>query len=667
MNKKIICRVSLAAIAILSLIGLLRPQEVFAASSTDPWWVQQAIDDSDQEGCTRKTSGFGWLLCSANKFISGAALNIFDVVDGLLMTDPDVFQNVALIEGWKTVRNIANLAIFAMLVVVILSQISGIGISNYGIKKSLPRILAVVVLINLSLILCRIAVDVMNLSAEAIKNTFETLTATARQRITYDPGNAFAALMGGGTHMVLMVALAFFGTKSFLASGESIVMLGLFAIVAIIIGIILFFATIVVRSALVVLLSVTAPGAIILAVFPGTKKTFNKWFDLFKGVLICYPMAALMVYGGDFAATIAMAALGVNEITVGVGSTAIHIPVNVFTLMVAAAANIAPLIMLPGLVIKSTGAIGAAMQGFARTMTSAISGFAGGTAPIQNLQRKETDMRNRIRAGVDKDGNERTGRLARFMRSNSPEDRMEAQKALAASRARRRSENIAGELGGMDADDETSKAAYDSYVSGESFEVTNEDAVNEKFDDIFGSSSDADEIASKVDGLMRYINEQNPKNGAEDILKKRLDGISDGRIRQAVAAKRLARSGGNMMAKTPQDHAYYSMLARGDNVQAFVRQGNKDVVNPALMEEVVNNSDYGFNAAALSNYAKPMLGGLASYVRSHGGNDQTSRRIASAYTQMLQTSGYGSNAASEDFDGLKAAIISKGLGGEGLS
>ena len=50
-----------------------------------------------------------------------------------------------------------------MFLAIIISQLTGFGISNYGIKKMLPRLIIAAILVNLSIYICQIAVDLSNI------------------------------------------------------------------------------------------------------------------------------------------------------------------------------------------------------------------------------------------------------------------------------------------------------------------------------------------------------------------------------------------------------------------------------------------------------------------------------------------------------------------------
>ena len=73
----------------------------------------------------------------------------------MFTTDSVSAQNVPY-EGWNTFRDIANVIFVILLMVVIFSQLTGVGIDNYGIKKILPKLIIAAILINLSYLICLI-------------------------------------------------------------------------------------------------------------------------------------------------------------------------------------------------------------------------------------------------------------------------------------------------------------------------------------------------------------------------------------------------------------------------------------------------------------------------------------------------------------------------------
>lgn len=76
--------------------------------------------------------------------------------------DNDVIQGIKT--GWKTVRDVANMFFILFMVIVAFGTI--LRLNEYGVKKLLPKIIIVALLINFSLVLCSIVVDFSNITAD---------------------------------------------------------------------------------------------------------------------------------------------------------------------------------------------------------------------------------------------------------------------------------------------------------------------------------------------------------------------------------------------------------------------------------------------------------------------------------------------------------------------
>ena len=103
--------------------------------------------------------GLGWLICPVMTFVANINDAAYGAISGFLDIKPAILSsgdNSGAKQGWDFFRNIAN-AIFAVIFLwIIFSQISNVGVSNYGIKKILPRLIIGALLVNLSYYLCQL-------------------------------------------------------------------------------------------------------------------------------------------------------------------------------------------------------------------------------------------------------------------------------------------------------------------------------------------------------------------------------------------------------------------------------------------------------------------------------------------------------------------------------
>lgn len=130
-----------------------------------------AEDSSTQDGvepCYSAAASLGWIVCPVIQGVGNAVSGIYDqivapflTIDASLLSSGD--GSTSTYSGWKIFRDFANIVFVIMFLIVILAQVTGIGISNYNIKKILPRLIVVAVLVNLSFVICQLAVDLSNI------------------------------------------------------------------------------------------------------------------------------------------------------------------------------------------------------------------------------------------------------------------------------------------------------------------------------------------------------------------------------------------------------------------------------------------------------------------------------------------------------------------------
>ncbi len=74
--------------------------------------------------------------------------------------------------AWGYMRDITGIALIIVVLLIIISQLTGYGIENYGIKKMLPRLIVAILAINLSFLICQVSVDVSNIAGHGLNGFF---------------------------------------------------------------------------------------------------------------------------------------------------------------------------------------------------------------------------------------------------------------------------------------------------------------------------------------------------------------------------------------------------------------------------------------------------------------------------------------------------------------
>ena len=250
-----------------------------------------AVSGTSSDTCKTSLGAIGWLVCPTTGKIAEAVDWLYRKIEDLLVIQPISAEDGSPIyEIWKYCLGMTNIVFIIFLLVVIYSQITGIGISNYGIKKSLPKLIIAAVLVNLSFLICLLAVDVSNILGSSLRGLFvsveESTMASSTEAISTVSYADLYSAFAGGTGLAIGGAVVAFEAGAI----WMLIPVILGAIVAVATGLI----TIALRQAVVTLLVMISPLAMVAYVLPNTEKWFRKWKDLLFKMLVFYPMFSLL-------------------------------------------------------------------------------------------------------------------------------------------------------------------------------------------------------------------------------------------------------------------------------------------------------------------------------------------------------------------------------------
>jgi hypothetical protein len=203
---------------------------------------------------------------------------------------------------WAIVRDIANALFVVAFLVVIYSQISNVGISNYGVKKMLPRLIITAVLVNISYWICALAVDVSNYLGYAIHDMF--LGIFNAMSTTENYGNITAlswssvasAVLSGGTAVTALGLYAKFVVLGGSLPGALYLLIPI--LVGILMAVLVALLVMAARQALITVLIIVSPLAFVAYILPNTEKYFTKWRELLTTMLLMFPIFAV-IFGGS--------------------------------------------------------------------------------------------------------------------------------------------------------------------------------------------------------------------------------------------------------------------------------------------------------------------------------------------------------------------------------
>ncbi len=266
------------------------PKDATGTPTTTP--TDPGSSDPDKlGGPTCKGGGLGWIICPIISAIQVATDRLQDALQYFLSVNPLPVGTGPIYESWNNIRNISNIAFVIAFFAIILSQATSIGISNYGIKRLLPRLIAIVIATNVSYYICSFAIDIFNILGVGIASLFTLVGGEAGSTIVVRGGEG--ALMTGA----IVVALTWAITTG------AIVEIFPF-LVAAFMALLMTFLVLIARQALLILLVVFSPLAFVAGLLPGTQQWLNRWSGMFIGMLAMYPIVMALFAAGELATAI---------------------------------------------------------------------------------------------------------------------------------------------------------------------------------------------------------------------------------------------------------------------------------------------------------------------------------------------------------------------------
>lgn len=308
---------SLQGIATADPASPTTPPGETITTPTTPTTPAEKPAETPPETCSDAISGVGWIVCPGTGFFANAIDGIYSIISDFLNVKPITFASDSPLHTvWRYFRDLTNIIFVILLIVVIYSHLTGLGLSNYNIKRILPRIIVAAVMINLSFLLCTLAVDISNLLGAGLRGFFNSIAEiTAKtSRFGGDAGLGWGQIAG-----LLLTGVGTGGLAVILAGGIKTVLLlfipvVLGGLVAVLSGLL----TIAARQAVIWLLVMTAPLAFVAYLLPNTEHWFKKWRTIFFQMLFFYPIFSLL-FGASSLAGFAIVASADNAYSVILG------------------------------------------------------------------------------------------------------------------------------------------------------------------------------------------------------------------------------------------------------------------------------------------------------------------------------------------------------------
>ncbi|MFH1225726.1 MAG: hypothetical protein V1684_00360 [bacterium] len=218
-------------------------------------------------------------------FIGHLLVAITDILFSVAQYDKFVDNNVVL-TGWPVIRDFCNM--FFILILLVIAFATILRVENYGIKRLLPKLVIMAVLINFSKTICGLLIDFSQIIMLTLINSVGNAA-----------GNLYEAFgIGKIWEIQSIVSGDVFTDKSITGiSLFSSLLLGL--VILIIAGIVISIYTIILAFRIVAfwILIILSPLAFIASTLPGLSgRVFSPWLSQFTNYLIVGPVMAFFLW-----------------------------------------------------------------------------------------------------------------------------------------------------------------------------------------------------------------------------------------------------------------------------------------------------------------------------------------------------------------------------------
>ena len=303
------------AVSYLLRSGIYDPSTQSSSTKISIANAPEADGDDDGDNCKVNV---GWFVCPATQLIADRMDGVLDIIKSFLIVhtlQTDTTKNNPIYEIWQKVRDVSNICFVLVFLLIIYAQITNQGLSNYGIKSMLPRLIIGAILVNVSYWISGALVDTSNVLGSSIQQFFTDVRhgLSSHGRLGDElswTGVTGVVLAGGGVLGKVVVANG--------GIGPSLTLLTTMLVGAIVAAIVAM-VVLAMRQALITLCIIVAPLAFVAYVLPSTNKYFDKWKDLFATMLLMFPLISFIFGAAQLAgyAIIANAGDSITQIIIG--------------------------------------------------------------------------------------------------------------------------------------------------------------------------------------------------------------------------------------------------------------------------------------------------------------------------------------------------------------
>lgn len=312
------------------------------------------LDDPGQQANTTSCAlqGIGWIVCPLTTAMAGITDSLYGWIQNFLKVQPlniniDASDNTTYI-AWSSMRTFANLVFVIVFLIIIFSQLTGSGVSNYGVKKMLPRLVVAAILVNISYWVAAIAVDVFNILGSGVYAIVRNLPLGNISITDNIWETVLGWLLAGGAGGSLAIGGYALLTGAAAGTLTAAMWIAIVFVLGAVLALVIAFLILAARQALIIVLIIIAPLAFVAYILPNTEKYFTLWRKALTTLLLFYPLFALLFSGSYIVGMIIIGSAGQANDEAAVGMTVI----------LGMAVMVVPLAITPLIMRFSTGVLG---------------------------------------------------------------------------------------------------------------------------------------------------------------------------------------------------------------------------------------------------------------------------------------------------------------------
>ena len=228
--------------------------------------TDEQTDEDSQATCEESLFGIGWIICPGQNLITTVIGWFLGFIDDTMNWTLLASNSNDIVPIWQDFVNIANIVFAIAFLILIYSMATSTGLSNYSVKKLLPRLIVVAVIVNTSFYICAALVDLSNIAG---KGAYALMTSRM-----------------SGSNFINLLPNLLTSTVGFAGAAVATVVFGGTMLIAI--AIILL--AVAFRQLALLVLVIISPVAFALYILPNTEKLAKKWTDTFVRMLAVYPL-----------------------------------------------------------------------------------------------------------------------------------------------------------------------------------------------------------------------------------------------------------------------------------------------------------------------------------------------------------------------------------------